>query len=99
MTDEDGRVAPPSHLSCEAVVKKLMKSYKPCQFLFSSLSRSYTIPVFKNLDNPEDFSFKPHPKHYPFVELEYPNTYSSERYGNIPAVRGTGARGLTPDTF
>lgn len=65
MTDEDGRVAPPSHLSCEAVVKKLMKSYKP---------------FFKNLDNPEDFSFKPHPKHYPFVELEYPNTYSSERF-------------------
>lgn len=34
---------------------------------------------FKNLQDPSDTSFKPHPKDYPFVELEYPNTHSSER--------------------
>jgi [histone H3]-lysine79 N-trimethyltransferase len=30
MTDEDGRVAAPSHLTSEAVVKNLLKSYKQC---------------------------------------------------------------------
>ncbi|KAJ7760334.1 histone-lysine N-methyltransferase [Mycena olivaceomarginata] len=35
---------------------------------------------FKNLQDPSDTSFKPHPKDYPFVELEYPNTHSSERF-------------------
>jgi H3 lysine-79-specific histone-lysine N-methyltransferase len=37
-------------------------------------------PDFKNLDDPSDTRFKPHPKDYPVVELEYPNTHSSERY-------------------
>ncbi|KAJ7166896.1 S-adenosyl-L-methionine-dependent methyltransferase, partial [Mycena filopes] len=35
---------------------------------------------FKNLEDPSDSSFKPHPKLYPYVDLEYPNTYSSERF-------------------
>ncbi|KAJ7177719.1 hypothetical protein C8R46DRAFT_874720, partial [Mycena filopes] len=30
--------------------------------------------------DPSDCSFKPHPKLYPYVELEYPNTRSSERF-------------------
>ncbi|KAJ7188230.1 S-adenosyl-L-methionine-dependent methyltransferase [Mycena filopes] len=43
------------------------------------LLRTYCA-YFKNLEDPSDCSFKPHPKLYPYVDLEYPNTYSSERF-------------------
>ncbi|KAJ3474613.1 hypothetical protein NLI96_g12364 [Meripilus lineatus] len=35
---------------------------------------------FKNRNDPTDRSFDPHPTDYPVVELEYPNTYASERF-------------------
>ncbi|KAJ6569519.1 S-adenosyl-L-methionine-dependent methyltransferase [Mycena capillaripes] len=43
------------------------------------LLRTYCA-YFKNLNDPSDCSFKPHPKNYPYVDLEYPNSHSSERY-------------------
>ncbi|TFY73321.1 hypothetical protein EWM64_g10692, partial [Hericium alpestre] len=55
----------PGFLSCETVVKSLIKSYKA---------------FFKNLDDPTDTSFEPHPTEYPIGELEFPNTGASERY-------------------
>lgn len=36
---------------------------------------------FKNPADPNDKSFEVHPTDYPTVELEYPNTHASERYG------------------
>ncbi|PPQ90422.1 hypothetical protein CVT25_014940 [Psilocybe cyanescens] len=63
-TDENGDPGA-SHLSSEAVVKRLMKSYK-----------SY----FKNPNDPTDKSFEPHPTDYPVVELEYPNSFAVERF-------------------
>ncbi|KAI0073733.1 DOT1-domain-containing protein, partial [Panus rudis PR-1116 ss-1] len=35
---------------------------------------------FSNPADPEDRTFEPDPIHYPVVELEYPNTYASERF-------------------
>ncbi|KAF5377175.1 hypothetical protein D9615_006438 [Tricholomella constricta] len=64
ITPEDGEPGP-LHLSSEMVVKRLMKSYKP---------------YFKNLDDPTDYTFKPHPTNYPVVELEYPNNGAVERF-------------------
>ncbi|KAJ6577112.1 S-adenosyl-L-methionine-dependent methyltransferase, partial [Mycena sp. CBHHK59/15] len=63
-TDEDAG-ADPAHFSSEKAVAMLLRTY--CAY-------------FKNLDDPSDTSFKPHPKDYPVVELEYPNTNSSERF-------------------
>lgn len=34
---------------------------------------------FTNPEDPEDRSFDPHPTHYPYATLEYPNTGASER--------------------
>lgn len=34
---------------------------------------------FRNLDDPNDISFKPHPTDYPVAELEYPNNGAVER--------------------
>ncbi|KAG6864835.1 hypothetical protein C0991_006859 [Blastosporella zonata] len=56
------------HWSSEQTVKRLMKSYKP---------------YFRNLDDPRDYSFKPHPTKYPVAELEYPNTGAVERSVSI----------------
>ena len=36
---------------------------------------------FKNPADPNDKSFEVHPTDYPTVELEYPNTHASERWG------------------
>ena len=99
MTDEDGQLHSLPHLSSEAVVKKLLRSYKPCQSLPPLLVPSDTIVDFHNPNDPKDFSFKPHPDRYPRVELEYPNTHSLERCVRLFVVRGTGTWGLTPDTF
>ncbi|KDQ54976.1 hypothetical protein JAAARDRAFT_134579 [Jaapia argillacea MUCL 33604] len=55
----------PSFLSCEDVVKRLMRSYKA---------------YFKNPDDPNDKSFDPHPTDYPVIEIEYPNEYASEKF-------------------
>ncbi|KAK7064802.1 histone-lysine N-methyltransferase, H3 lysine-79 specific [Favolaschia claudopus] len=55
----------PDHFSSEKAVAMLLRTY--CAY-------------FKNLDDPSDTSFKPHPKNYPFVELEYPNAHSSEKF-------------------
>ncbi|KAJ7226132.1 histone-lysine N-methyltransferase [Mycena pura] len=55
----------PAHFSSEKAVGLLLRTY--CAY-------------FKNLNNPKDTSFKPHPTQYPVVELEYPNTNSSERF-------------------
>ncbi|KAJ7743880.1 histone-lysine N-methyltransferase [Mycena metata] len=64
--DEDGGPEPdPAHFSSEKAVAMLLRTY--CAY-------------FKNLEDPSDCSFKPHPKLYPYVDLEYPNTYSSERF-------------------
>ncbi|KAJ7031517.1 histone-lysine N-methyltransferase [Mycena alexandri] len=64
--DEDGGPDPdPAHFSSEKAVAMLLRTY--CAY-------------FKNLEDPSDCSFKPHPKLYPYVDLEYPNTYSSERF-------------------
>ncbi|KAJ6573890.1 histone-lysine N-methyltransferase [Mycena vulgaris] len=62
--DEDGG-PDPAHFSSEKAVAMLLRTY--CAY-------------FKNLADPSDTSFKPHPKDYPVVELEYPNTHSSERF-------------------
>ncbi|KAJ7151691.1 histone-lysine N-methyltransferase [Mycena filopes] len=61
--DEDGG-DDPAHFSSEKAVAMLLRTY--CAY-------------FKNLQDPSDCSFKPHPKLYPYVDLEYPNTCSSER--------------------
>ncbi|KAF7367455.1 Histone-lysine N-methyltransferase, H3 lysine-79 specific [Mycena sanguinolenta] len=53
----------PAHFSSENAVAMLLRTY--CAY-------------FKNLEDPGDVSFKPHPKTYPYVDLEYPNTGSSE---------------------
>jgi [histone H3]-lysine79 N-trimethyltransferase len=98
MTDEDGVVTPPSHLSSEAVVQKLLKSYKQCQSFPLVLFYSYTILDFKNPDNPQDSSFSSD-IHLPRVELEYPNTHSSEKCVKPSLVTSTSTWGLTPDTF
>ncbi|KAJ7451115.1 histone-lysine N-methyltransferase [Mycena latifolia] len=63
-SDEDGG-PDPAHFSSEKAVAMLLRTY--CAY-------------FKNLEDPTDTSFKPHPKDYPVVELEYPNTHSSERF-------------------
>ncbi|KAJ7102545.1 histone-lysine N-methyltransferase [Mycena belliarum] len=63
-SDEDGG-PDPAHFSSERAVAMLLRTY--CAY-------------FKNLDDPTDTSFKPHPKNYPVVELEYPNTNSSEKF-------------------
>ncbi|KZT24688.1 DOT1-domain-containing protein [Neolentinus lepideus HHB14362 ss-1] len=55
----------PGFLSCEDVVKNLMKGYK-----------SY----FRNPDNLNDTSFDPHATDYPAVVLEYPNSEACERF-------------------
>ncbi|KAJ7232841.1 S-adenosyl-L-methionine-dependent methyltransferase [Mycena haematopus] len=55
----------PAHFSSEKAVAMLLRTY--CAY-------------FKNLQNPNDVSFKPNPKTYPYVDLEYPNTHSSERF-------------------
>lgn len=72
------------HLSSEMVVKRLMRSYKACGYssdLSSSPSSCSLLSLdFRNLEDPKDFSFKPHPKNYPVAELEYPNSGSLERY-------------------
>ncbi|KAJ7356640.1 DOT1-domain-containing protein [Mycena albidolilacea] len=64
VAEEDGG-PDPAHFSSEKAVAMLLRTY--CAY-------------FKNLQDPSDTSFKPHPKDYPFVELEYPNTHSSERF-------------------
>ncbi|KAJ6519203.1 histone-lysine N-methyltransferase [Mycena sanguinolenta] len=62
----DGDGGPdPAHFSSENAVKMLLRTY--CAY-------------FKNLEDDKDHSFKPHPKSYPYVDLEYPNTGSSERF-------------------
>jgi H3 lysine-79-specific histone-lysine N-methyltransferase len=45
---------------------------------------TYSHPVsfasdFRNLDDPNDKSWEPHPTDYPWAELEYPNNEASER--------------------
>ncbi|KAJ7725529.1 histone-lysine N-methyltransferase [Mycena maculata] len=62
--DEDGG-PDPAHFSSEKAVALLLRTY--CAY-------------FKNLKDPNDMRFKPHPKNYPTVELEYPNTNSVERF-------------------
>ncbi|KAJ7924395.1 DOT1-domain-containing protein [Mycena leptocephala] len=64
VTDEDGG-PDPAHFSSEKAVAMLLRTY--CAY-------------FKNLEDPTDCTFKPHPKNYPVVDLEYPNTNSAERY-------------------
>ncbi|KAJ7630377.1 S-adenosyl-L-methionine-dependent methyltransferase, partial [Roridomyces roridus] len=51
------------HFSSEKAVKMLLRTY--CAY-------------FKNPDDPQDRTFKPDPSRYPTVELQYPNTDSSE---------------------
>ncbi|KAJ7171729.1 histone-lysine N-methyltransferase [Mycena crocata] len=63
-TEEDGG-PDPAHFSSEKAVAMLLRTY--CAY-------------FKNLEDPTDSQFRPHPKDYPVVELEYPNTHSSERF-------------------
>ncbi|KAF7340197.1 Histone-lysine N-methyltransferase, H3 lysine-79 specific [Mycena venus] len=62
---EDDGGPDPAHFSSEKAVAMLLRTY--CAY-------------FKNLEDPTDCKFKPHPKNYPYVELEYPNTHSSERF-------------------
>ncbi|KAH9855768.1 S-adenosyl-L-methionine-dependent methyltransferase [Lenzites betulinus] len=62
--DADGRPGT-EFLSSESVVQDLMKGYKA---------------YFTNPEDPEDRSFDPHPTHYPYATLEYPNTGASERF-------------------
>jgi hypothetical protein len=59
-----------------------MPKYKGCEwlFIFSCVALLELVADFKNLDDPNDTSFDPHPTDYPVVELEYPNTSASERY-------------------
>ncbi|KAF7335840.1 Histone-lysine N-methyltransferase, H3 lysine-79 specific [Mycena sanguinolenta] len=73
---------------CDTVIRRCWVAEGdggPDPALFSSehavamLLRTY-YAYFKNLENPNDISFKPTPVLYPFVELEYPNTRSSERF-------------------
>ncbi|PCH33057.1 DOT1-domain-containing protein [Wolfiporia cocos MD-104 SS10] len=45
-----------------------------------NLRRLRTNTDFRNLDDPADKSFEPHPTDYPVTELEYPNTGASERF-------------------
>ncbi len=94
--EEDGRLGP-DFVSCEDVVKKLMGSYKACKFffvvIFSFLSGSFDFSDFTNPHDPNDKSFDPHLTGYPVVELEYPNTYASERFVLLSAF------GFPPLTF
>ncbi|KAF8213808.1 S-adenosyl-L-methionine-dependent methyltransferase [Mycena galopus ATCC 62051] len=64
VAEEDGG-PDPAHFSSEKAVAMLLRTY--CAY-------------FKNLDDPTDHSFKPNPKYYPYVDLEYPNTHSTERF-------------------
>ncbi|KAK7688168.1 hypothetical protein QCA50_008538 [Cerrena zonata] len=62
--DEHGR--PGSELlSSEITVRNVLKTYKA---------------YFKNPSDPEDTSFEPHSTNYPITELEYPNSFASERF-------------------
>ncbi len=77
VTDELGTPGE-NHLSSEAVVKQLMKSYKTCELSHSHHKHHVDLAAdFTNPDDPKDMSFKPHL--YPMVELEYPNQGASER--------------------
>lgn len=40
------------------------------------------VADFRNPTDPNDKSFEAHPTDYPTVELEYPNTQASERWGS-----------------
>ncbi|KAI0353181.1 DOT1-domain-containing protein [Trametes cingulata] len=62
--DDDGKPGT-GFLSSESVVRDLMKGYKA---------------YFSNPLDPEDRSFDPHPTHYPYACLEYPNSGASERF-------------------
>ena len=82
---DDNGIPGEAHLSSEMVVKRLMKSYKSCEPLpgMRRQDAADCIPLFpedfKNVDDPNDKTFDPHPTEYPVVELEYPNTGASER--------------------
>lgn len=62
---EEGGDPGDDFLSSEVIVRRLMKSYKA---------------YFKNLNDPTDTSFDPHPENYPVAELEYPNSGAKERF-------------------
>ncbi|KAI0820629.1 DOT1-domain-containing protein [Trametes gibbosa] len=62
--DADGKPGA-GFLSSESIVRDLMKGYKA---------------YFANPEDTEDRSFDPHPTHYPYATLEYPNTGASERF-------------------
>ncbi|KAL0950585.1 hypothetical protein HGRIS_007377 [Hohenbuehelia grisea] len=64
LTDADG-AAGSRYASSEAVVKRLMRTYKA---------------YFTNPSDPNDKSFEPHPTDYPVAELEYPNSNATERF-------------------
>ncbi|KAJ7652051.1 histone-lysine N-methyltransferase, partial [Mycena polygramma] len=64
VTDENGG-HDAAHFSSEKAVAMLLRTY--CAY-------------FKNLEDPTDSKFRPHPKDYPYVDLEYPNTHSTERF-------------------
>ena len=85
-TEEDGTPGP-SCLTSEDVVRGLMKTYKACSSPhYAALSPANCPLDFKNPIDPTDQSFEPHPERYPVVELEYPNTGASEKYGAFHAV-------------
>ncbi|KAJ7293938.1 S-adenosyl-L-methionine-dependent methyltransferase [Mycena rebaudengoi] len=63
--EEDGG-PDPAHFSSEKAVAMLLRTYCAC--------------ALQKPRGPSDPSFRPHPKDYPVVELEYPNTNSSERF-------------------
>jgi len=78
VTDELGTPGE-NHLSSEAVVKQLIKTYKACELSYSHHKHHVDLAAdFTNPDDPKDMSFKPH--HHPMVELEYPNQGASERF-------------------
>ncbi|KAG8864286.1 Nucleosomal histone H3-Lys79 methylase [Tulasnella sp. 330] len=52
-------------ITSEIVVRPILHRYKK---------------YFRNLDDPADTSFNPHPTAYPVVQLEYPNYEASERF-------------------
>lgn len=52
----------------------------PLKYGFIVVDLMYA-PDFKNPNDPNDKSFQPHPTKYPVAELEYPNSFASERCG------------------
>jgi hypothetical protein len=50
-------------------------------FLKKKILNTSRLPFtdFYNPQDPDDHSWEPHPTDYPWVELQYPNTYASEK--------------------